>query len=455
MKGPTKTADERELLYIRNEAAANRFNLVVLGVFCLFAVLTEILNEFGVFKVAKIVMRPTMIVTLVILGSPIVIRFVHDRLLHRKPSVLEDPRFKHLILTVIYFGIGLICVSLTHNVVILTAVPPVVAAQYRSNKRITRWAWIASLLLVPIEVYGGYFFGAPDRNFIKGVMSEEEFAIFSNRVASATPTRMFELFTHYVIPRLLCVLAVIVLASGVIRRHRIMLAEQTKLSQKVHEEMERRNGIQSHVIETLASLIETRDDSTGEHVIRTKRYVTMLADAMKRDERFRDRLTDPDIERIENAAPLHDVGKIAISDTILLKPGKLTPEEFEIMKTHAPRGGEMIRTLFADLDDPLFLRTAEEIAVSHHEKWNGTGYPDGKKGEEIPLSARIMAVADVFDALVSFRVYKASISPELALDTMMAESGTHFDPDIMQIMDGMRQEFIDAAQSGYAESVPQ
>ena len=171
---------------------------------------------------------------------------------------------------------------------------------------------------------------------------------------------------------------------------------------------------------------------------------------MLSDPRFRESLSDADIDRIENAAPLHDVGKIAVSDTILLKPGRLTPEEFDAMKVHTTKGGNMIKTLFDGMKDAEFLRTAEEIAVSHHEKWNGLGYPDGKKGEDIPLSARIMAVADVYDALVSCRVYKPAMKPEAALDIMFEESGSHFDPAIMEAVGRIRQELIDAANAPVA-----
>ena len=125
----------------------------------------------------------------------------------------------------------------------------------------------------------------------------------------------------------------------------------------------------------------------------------------KKKEKYKSILTDDYIEKIYGAAPLHDIGKIAISDTILLKPGKLTEEEFDKMKTHTVKGGNMINTTFAAMNDIAFLKIAEEIAVSHHEKWDGTGYPCGLSGENIPLSARIMAVADVFDALTSVRVY--------------------------------------------------
>ena len=444
-----KTAREeaRRRLVIQTEATANLFNLRFLGVLCILAVATIGLTAFGVFRVEMRILLPSTLTAFVLFAIPIAVYLIHDVLQKKTPRIIESERFKHLVLIPTFFGIGLLSVSLSFHAVIFLTVPPLMTAQYRGSRRLSLTATVASLILVPVSVYGSFFFGTPDRNFIKGMMTIEEFAVFENRVKLATPKRLFELFTHYVVPRTLSVFAVGVLASGVNRRHRKMLDEQLKLSRQVQEEMERNYAVQSHVVEALATLIENRDAGTGEHVMRTKKYVAMIADRMRRDPCFCDRLTDEDVERIENAAPLHDVGKIAISDTILLKPGKLTPEEFSVMKTHSARGGEMIGALFTDLDDPLFLKTAEEIAVSHHERWDGKGYPDGKSGEDIPLSARIMAVADVFDALVSFRVYKPSISPELALDTMAEESGTHFDPEIMRIVEAMRGELIAASQA--------
>lgn len=442
-----KTAREeaQTALLLESEATANRFILRFLGVLCILALAVLGLTAFGLFKIDMRVLLPSTLAAFALFLLPIAAFFVHDVIRKRTPSILENERFRILVLIPTWLGIGLLAVMLSFHALILLTVPILVTAQYRGNRRLVWEASAAALLLVPVSVYGGFFFGSPDRNLLKGIADVGEVVPLADRVALATPERMLDLFTHYVVPRLLSILAIGVLAASVNRRNRRMLDKEIELSRKMQEEMERRFAVQSHVVETLATLIETRDAGTGEHVIRTKKYVSMIAGKMLEDPAFRGKLTPDDVERIENAAPLHDIGKIVISDTILLKPAKLTPDEFEIMKTHAARGGNMIAKLFTELDDPLFLKTAEEIAVSHHERWDGKGYPAGLSGENIPLSARIMAVADVFDALVSFRVYKPSISPDLALDTMMAESGTHFDPEIMRIVWEMRYELIAAS----------
>jgi len=447
-RSPAGTADERvrdTALDVIAEEAANLFNLRILAVLCFFAILSETLNEFGLFKVSPLVMRPAIVVIFILFFVPLGLYLWHDKWQKSPQPFIRRDFFRVLIITVTFVGIGLIGVALSMHAVILLAIPPLITAQYRDKRRLFWLTLLITALLVPVSVYGSFFFGAVDRNFIKGAMTDEEFSFFANRLTLATPKRMFELFLHYVMPRLFCVLIVSALALGVNRRNAAMLTRQAELSQKIRKEMEERNRMQGQVIETLAALIETRDESTGEHVIRTKAYVTMIANELKNDPRFRDTLTDAYIDRIENAAPLHDVGKIAVSDTILLKPGKLTPEEFDAMKVHTTKGGSMIKTLFAGMKDEAFLRTAEEIATSHHEKWNGRGYPAGLAGEAIPLSARIMAVADVYDALVSVRVYKPAMTPEAALGVMFEESGSHFDPAVMEAVDRIRQDLIDAA----------
>ncbi len=436
---------QNDPLYAVAEEAANRFSLRVLSVLAFFAIVTEALNDIGLFKVDHVVMRPTIAVAFLLFILPVALWFFHDKVRACERPYIRRNFFRVLVIVVTFLGIGLICVALSFHAVIMMVIPPLLAAQYRNRRRLFFWMLTASVLLVPISVYGAFFLGAPDRNMLKTV--ETAGLDFAARLELGTPQRMWELFLHYVMPRLLCILAVVALSIGINRRNVGMLDKQSELTEKIKTEMEQRDRLQSRVIEALATLIETRDIGTGEHVARTRTYVTMLARAMKEDDRFSDRLTEEDIEHISGAAPLHDVGKIAVSDTILLKPGKLTPEEYDAMKVHTTKGGDMIDTLFEGMEDEQFLKVAEEIAVSHHEKWNGQGYPRGLRGEEIPLAARIMAVADVYDALVSVRVYKPAIDPEEALDIMFAESGTHFDPAIMDVVRRIRRDLIAAART--------
>jgi putative two-component system response regulator len=185
-------------------------------------------------------------------------------------------------------------------------------------------------------------------------------------------------------------------------------------------------------IRALAHLAETRDPETGNHILRTQKYVRALALRLKQHPRFSATLDTRTIDLLTKSAPLHDIGKVGIPDSILQKPGPLTPEEWVIMKTHSRLGSDAIEQAEIDVEQPVaFLSLAKEIAHWHHEKWDGSGYPDGLDGEAIPLSARLMAVADVFDALISQRIYKPAMSYEKTREIIADGSGSHFDPDIV------------------------
>ena len=192
----------------------------------------------------------------------------------------------------------------------------------------------------------------------------------------------------------------------------------------------------------LASLAETRDNETGNHIMRTQHYVRVLALHLRHHPRFSAALDDELIERLFEAAPLHDIGKVGIPDRILLKPGRLDADEFAIMKTHTTLGRNAIATALqrVGVQVPL-LETAQEIALSHQEKWDGSGYPEGLAGEVIPLSARLMAVADVYDALISRRVYKKAMAHEQAAAIIVAGRNQHFDPDIADAFVALQAEF--------------
>jgi putative two-component system response regulator len=192
------------------------------------------------------------------------------------------------------------------------------------------------------------------------------------------------------------------------------------------------SAIQDVTILAMASLAETRDTDTGNHIRRTQFYVRALAERLKEHPRFRHFLEPATVEMLFKSAPLHDIGKVGIPDRILLKPGRLDEDEYEVMKTHTTLGRDAIRSAEERLGTSVeFLRLAKEIAYGHQEKWDGTGYPQGLGGDDIPISARLMAVADVYDALVSRRIYKDGMTHEEALALLVAGRGTHFDPDVV------------------------
>ncbi len=187
-------------------------------------------------------------------------------------------------------------------------------------------------------------------------------------------------------------------------------------------------------------MVESRDKCTGDHVRKTAAYAKIIMNEMKKRGFYDDQVTDEFINNVINAAPLHDIGKIHVSDVILNKPGRLTDDEFEIMKTHTTIGSKIISRAIDMVPDPGYLAEAKNLSEFHHEKWNGKGYPHGLSGEDIPLSARIMAVADVFDALVSRRSYKEPYPFDKALDIIKKDAGSHFDPLVAEAFIGAEEE---------------
>lgn len=204
------------------------------------------------------------------------------------------------------------------------------------------------------------------------------------------------------------------------------------LEAEVSRRMAENDLIQRVSIRALAHLAEARDPETGNHILRTQCYVETLAQRLRLHPRFVNTLDDHYINLLVRSAPLHDIGKVGIPDAILLKPGRLDADEWAIMQTHARIGAEAIERAESEADAPVeFLLLAKEIANWHHEKWDGSGYPDRLAGDGIPLSARLMALADVFDALISERVYKPAMSYDRARDIIAEGRGSHFDPDIV------------------------
>lgn len=224
------------------------------------------------------------------------------------------------------------------------------------------------------------------------------------------------------------------------------------LEAEVARRMADNQRIQDISILALAHLAEIRDPETGNHLRRTQGYIATLCQHLKTHSRFSDFLSPLTIQALVKSAPLHDIGKVGIPDYILLKPGKLTSEEMDIMKTHSRLGYYAIEQAEAEAECPVeFLHIAKDIAHYHHEKWDGSGYPEGLVGDAIPTSARLMALADVFDALISQRVYKPPFSLEKAVGIILDGRGSHFDPDIVDAFQATLPEFS-AIAARYADT---
>ncbi len=230
---------------------------------------------------------------------------------------------------------------------------------------------------------------------------------------------------------------------------RVLMKDQNaRLEAEVARRMAENDLTRRASIQALAHLAEMRDPETGNHLLRTQGYIERLANGLAQHPRFVDTLNRSYVESLVRSAPLHDIGKVGIPDHILLKPGPLSTDEWAVMKTHSRLGSDAIEQAERDIETPLpFLTLAKEIAHWHHEKWDGSGYPDGLAGDAIPLSARLMALADVFDALISARCYKSPMSFEAAREIIAQGRGKHFDPDVVDAFFSGFEDFAAIAKS--------
>ena len=233
-----------------------------------------------------------------------------------------------------------------------------------------------------------------------------------------------------------------------ILRQRKGLQDYTdNLEKKVRDKTREVVNLQNAVLTTVADLVEFRDEFTGGHITRTQLYLEALVLELTRQGKYYETTNSWDMDFLLPSAQLHDVGKIAISDLILNKPGKLTPEEFEIMKTHVREGEKAVNHIISITDEHAFLKHTLLITGTHHEKWDGSGYPRGLAGAEIPLEGRLMAIADVYDALISERPYKKPLSHEIACEIIEEGSGTHFDPVLVCVFQVIKDKFIKIARA--------
>ncbi|MBZ5565341.1 MAG: response regulator [Acidobacteriia bacterium] len=227
-----------------------------------------------------------------------------------------------------------------------------------------------------------------------------------------------------------------------LRRMQVALEAQNRhLEDLVREQVREISDSQMITIFALAKLAESRDSDTGKHLERIQIYCRLLATKLKEDPHYSESITQTYVDNLFHASPLHDIGKVAIPDSILLKPGRLSPEEFEIMKTHSTLGARTLEAVRAKYPRNAFINMGIAIARSHHEKWDGSGYPNGLAGEDIPLAARIVAVADYYDAVRFKRCYKAAATHEEACEILLAGSGAHFSPRIVEAFRELAREF--------------
>lgn len=235
------------------------------------------------------------------------------------------------------------------------------------------------------------------------------------------------------------------LVKARVKNHLELKRHQDKLEELVEERTLELKLSKEATIEAMGIVAESRDPETGGHIQRTKEYVHILTKKLALNKKYKEILTKDVIEALYLSAPLHDIGKVSISDNILLKPGKLTEDEFNVIKTHTTIGEKTINIVKDRLGESDFLNTAKDIASSHHEKWDGSGYPYGLQGDKIPLSGRLMALADVYDALICRRTYKDPMKHSKVVEIIKQERGKHFDPDIVDVFLNSSEEFKEVA----------
>lgn len=383
----------------KNEEGAN--SLIVRLFLIMLGVLTVILalNVFNVFVLDSHLMIETYIICAILLILPM---FVNS---------IKKNRWiiKYYITFTAVIVMSVLTYSFTYHVIIIAVFPIVVANIYFIQK-MNIWAIGLTVVLSAFMQI---------MSFLNGKMTDRNFETLDR------------LILYGILPRTVLLLALSTIFYFLNRRTAKLLESFVKESKEVEKAHNR-------TVMGFANIVESRDDNTGGHVRRTSKYVEMIAKEMKREGLFEDVLTDEYVNKICLSAPLHDVGKITVPDRVLLKQGKLDDNEYEEMKKHTVEGGKMIKKTFSDTEE--YAQTAYEVAMNHHEKWNGKGYPEGKKGEEIPLSARIMAVADVFDALSQDRCYRKAMTMDECFEIIEKGRGESFDPRVVDAFVKIREE---------------
>lgn len=391
------------------------------------------MNETGVFQVSKTPMRSAFVITLLL--------FLALRVLAFRRDWITWPGTKYVIMSAVLVMILTLTVLLNIHAVLAFVVPILLATQYRSHT-LSRMALIGACVCCGVSPILFYLLGTWSLNFLTGLLET-----FCSVHIEATPAADTELWTdigrislYWSLPQVLTLLAFGVILFSVTKAGIAGVENQIRvvdLSGDLNCQLARNLSMQEHMLCSMSDIIESRDNETGGHVRRTSQIVRLLTDAMRSDPDSE--VSDEFCDNVIKAAPMHDLGKIAIPDTILRKPGRLTPEEYDIVKLHPLKSAEIIGQLLSGTQNDHLLITAKNLAKYHHERMDGEGYPAHLKGEEIPLEARIMAIADVYDALVSQRCYKAPYSPEEAFAIMEDSMGAQFDPQLNRYFLSCRQ----------------
>lgn len=403
-----------------------RLMLVVAGV-CIGALVFNLLDIYAVQNEYMISSTCTVLLLIGVIQA-----------LGRVPKFARNPMTKYWIMALVIISTIVLEIMLTFFVVIGLVVPLIVAMSYHSRKLVTM-AMVGTMICGFVAPIVGLMLGTwpvsyftflaacadlADKDFGRSNSAGLYYLLASNGyVKSAIQDRntAYTLVIGFVSVPIVAICCI----YGIGIRYSIRQKQESYNAQVRHMA-----ATQDTIIRGMSDVVENRDSNTGGHVKRTSEVVAILITKLKQDDSFTEELTDEFCANVVKTAPMHDLGKIAIEDAVLTKAGRLTNEEFAKIKTHPKKSCDIIESIMAGVTDTTLKNTAKNIALYHHEWFNGNGYPSGLSGKDIPLEARIMAIADVYDALVSKRCYKEPMSHERAYKTIQNEMGSHFDPDL-------------------------
>ncbi|MBR2046820.1 MAG: HD domain-containing protein [Agathobacter sp.] len=388
-------------ILIENEKQANHVVAKVMRITLLIFTFIYVLDVIGVFIVNLKIMTVAYIGSAVLLLLPTL--FV---------NILKQniPCIKYVNVIIAATFTTLLSVTLTYHVVVIYVYPIAIASLYFSRQ--------LNILATTLTVVG--------------VSIGQLLAFFMNTLQDDNFLTLDYVLLFGILPRALVLIAIAaiftMLSSRTANLLTTLLCKEEELSHS-HNEM----------VMGFATLVENKDGSTGGHIKRTSTYVKLLAEELRNRGIYKEELTDEYLENLYRAAPMHDIGKIAVPDVVLQKPGKLTDEEFKKIQKHTVKGGDIIKETFGHLENEDYTQMAYEVARHHHEKWNGKGYPDGLKRKEIPLCARIMAIADVFDAVSEKRCYRDALPLEQCFEIIADGSGQAFEPLLVEVFLDIRK----------------
>lgn len=405
-----------KLSFSEDDIHVNRYVSNLMLVVAVIYIGALVLNVMKVFYVDDFLMWTGFILAMVIVGTIQVIGRV--KYLARKPITKYIIMALTIILTIVTE------ILLNFFAVLGIVIPLVVAMSYHSRK-LVMMATVGTMLCGLISPITGLVFGTWPISYFVFLARCVDNTILTDSIY----TKSVLLTNTEIHTRILTCVSLPMMASCCIYGIGIRYSIRQK-QESYNAQVRRMNETQDTIIRGMSDVVENRDSNTGGHVKRTSEVVAILIEKLKQDTSFAEGLTEQFCTNVVKTAPMHDLGKIAIEDAILTKPGRLTDEEFAKIKTHPKKSSDIIEGILNGVSDNDLKNTAKNIALYHHEWFNGAGYPSGISGKSIPLEARIMAIADVYDALVSKRCYKESMSHERAYKTIQNEMGTHFDPDL-------------------------